>query len=411
MMRHTLRRSNPRHRDQMDGALDNRTTLRPGPRRSCKYNGTAYPHDECEQVVCVRPHLQEFALLEISSAGPKPPPPDALPRWHGDGLLARSIRFTLVVMAPIATGIKVGPSMWLAYGLLTCILGYLVDTGGPAPLRFVSIVFAGAVVLAGAGLGTLVSGSTVLIALAVALTGLIYGLVESSHHSIAVAARFLCLSLAFGALYVPLRTPDALSVAAFVVYTWVVSIAWDAATGMWRPAAAPLIKELLARLRATPVERWVFASVVAGAAAAAFLVSKALHLEHPNWAILSIVVVLREDSQLSRRLAIHLVLGTLVGVAAALAYGFIFTSAAALMIGMAIAVLVRWPAQQVSTALGLAAMAAFVILLLQLVALIMGTKSHAPLERLVDVTLGCVFALAAIWINEVAQKGLHRKPV
>ncbi len=145
----------------------------------------------------------------------------------------------------------------------------------------------------------------------------------------------------------------------------------------------------MAHLRANKRERWVFAIVVAATVSAAFLTSWVLGFEHSNWALLAIVVVMRSDAQLSRRMIVNLMLGTLIGVAIALAYGTMFTSPLAPMIGMAIAALVRWPAQQVHTALGLAAMAAFIILLMQLAAIETSGTSHAPFERVVDIALGC----------------------
>jgi hypothetical protein len=69
---------------------------------------------------------------------------------------------------------------------------------------------------------------------------------------------------------------------------------------------------------------------------------------------------------------------------------------------------VRWPAQQVHTALGLAAMAAFIILLMQLAAIETSGTSHAPFERVVDIALGCGFAVVALGLNGAAQMMLRR---
>ena len=339
----------------------------------------------------------------------QPPPAEELPRWHGDGLIAQSIRFTLTVMAPVVAGALFGADLWVAYALLTGILGYMMDTGGPALPRLGAITAAGVVVLAGAALGTLVSGSIVLITLALAFTGLLYGLVESSHQSAAMAGRFFSITFAVGALYIPLQQIDAVAVGAFVIYTWLVSVAWDLATGMWRPSTAPKLQDIVAYLKATRAERWLFATVVAGSAVAAFLTCKALGLERPNWALLAIVVVLRADAQLSRQMIINLMLGTIVGVAAAFGYNEFFPSPIGLTVGMVIAALVRWPLQQLHGALGLAAMAAFIVLLLQLVSVVTGIETHASQDRLIDITIGCLFGLAAIWINGKAQAALRSK--
>jgi hypothetical protein len=333
-----------------------------------------------------------------------------LSRWHGDGLLGRSIRFTLLLMAPLFAALLFGEGLWIAYALLTCILGFLLDTGGSARQRLGAIAVAGAVVLAGGGLGTLASFNTALIALALAFTGILYALVESAHPSAAFAARFMCLTTAIGALYAPLQVIDIAAVAVFISYVWLVSLAWDAATGIWRPSTAPNLNELLAHLRAIERVRWIFAIVVAATVSAAFLTSWVFGFEHSQWALLAIVVVMRSDAQLSRRLIVDLMLGTLIGVGIGLAYGIVFTSPLALMIGMAIAALVRWPAQQLHTALGLAAMAAFIILLMQMAAIETSGTSHAPFERVVDIALGCGFAVVALGLNGVAQR-LFRWPM
>lgn len=347
-------------------------------------------------------------MAETSSAAPEPQPAEAASPWHGDRLAARSVRFTLTVMAPLVAGMLFGANFWIAYAVLTCILGCMLDTGGRALHRLGCFAVAGAVVLAGTGLGTLVRGDTALTTLALAFTGMLYALVESIHPSAAFAARFMCVTLAIGALYVPLALPDVAAVAAFVAYGWAVSMAWDVATGMWRPSTAPKLKDVVARVRATRRERWVFAAVVAATVSAAFLSSRALGLEHPSWALLALVIVLRADSQLSRSLIVSLMLGTLLGVAAALAYGAVLTSPRALLAGLAIAALVRWPAQQFHGVLGIASITAFVILLLQLVAVTLSEVSHAPFDRVVDITLGCGFAVMALWLNCKAQALLRR---
>ena len=139
---------------------------------------------------------------------------------------------------------------------------------------------AGAIVLGGAGLGTLASINPVLTAGVLALTGMLYALVESAHPSAAFASRFMCITAALGALYVPLQVNDAAAVVVFVLYAWLVSIAWDIATGIWRPSTAPKLDALLAYLRDTRRERWVFAIIVAVTVSGAFLASWMLGLKH-----------------------------------------------------------------------------------------------------------------------------------
>ena len=343
-----------------------------------------------------------------SAAAPASAPP--LTRWQGDALWPRSIRFALVLMAPLIAGLALGPGVWLAYAVLTSVLGFQLDLGGPARQRLATIAIGGLVVLVGGALGTMVAGHVVLTTLVLAATGAIYGLMESADVNAAGTARFFCLIVSIGALFVPMRSVDIPIVAAVVLFIWLVSVGWDMAVGMWRASTAPDLAGLVAGLAPPPRERWVFAAIVAVAVAAAFLVGKALGINRPNWAILAIVIAVRNDPTLSRQSVLNLLLGTAAGVAVALAYERFFATEAGLMIGMALAALVRWPAQRLHGALGFGAMAVFIIMLLQLVALYSGLPSHAPSDRLIDVSLGCAFAAAASFVNTQAQAWLRRRP-
>lgn len=353
--------------------------------------------------------MSQAASAPSASAQPVPAPP--LPRWHGDGLPSRSIRFTLLLMAPLAAGLVVRPGAWAAYALLTSILAFLLDTGGPALGRLAAIATAGVVVLSGAALGTLAAGNLALTALVLALGATVYALVEGIHTTAAFAARFLCLTASIGALYAPIHAAYVPLVAGFVLVAWLVSVAWDMATGLWRPSTAPRLRDIVARLEETRRERWIFAAVVSAAVVAAFLSAKAFGLAYPNWAVLAVVIVLRADSTLSRRMLANLMLGTILGVCAAYAWEAVFTAPLGLLAGMVLAALLRWPLQKVQATLGLAAMAAFVVLLMQLVAVETGALApHAALDRLLDIALGCGFAVLALWVNQKLQGALRLAP-
>lgn len=327
-------------------------------------------------------------------------------RWHGDGLPGRSLRFTATVMAPMAAGLALHQNYWVGYALLTCILGFTLDTGGSARHRAVLFAVAGAVILAGATLGSGVAGHVWLTATALVVTAALYALVEAVHPSAAFAARFFCLATAIAALDVPFQPGDIGVVAVFAFYAWLVSAGWDVITGLWRPSTAPTLAAILAHVRDTQQERLLFAGIVALAVAFAFMTGRLLGLPHPHWAVFAVVIVLRDDTQFSRRMMIDLVLGTVLGAGAAVVYGGLVTSPAGLMVGLTLAALVRWPGQNLHGALGMAAMAAFVILLLQLVGTLMHVPMHAAGDRVADITLGCAFALAALVINARLRRWL-----
>ena len=329
-----------------------------------------------------------------------------MPRWHGDGLAGRSLRFTVTLMAPMAVGLALHQNYWLGYALLTCILGFTLDSGGSARERAALFATAGLVVLAGAALGSAVAGHLWLTATALVATAALYALVEAVHPSAAFAARFFCLATAIAALDVPFLPSDVGVVVLFATYAWLVSVGWDVMTGLWRPSTAPTLAAIAAHVRATRGERLLFAGIVAVAVAASFLVGRVLGLPHPHWAVFAVVIVLRDDSHFSRRMMVDLVLGTALGAGAAFLYGAFITSPAGLMAGLTLAALVRWPGQRVHGALGMAAMTAFIILLLQLVGTLMSVPIYAAADRVVDVTLGCGFALVALVVNARLRRWL-----
>ena len=71
-----------------------------------------------------------------------------------------------------------------------------------------------------------------------------------------------------------------------------------------------------------------------------------------------------------------------------------------------LAALLRFPAQQRHGALGIGAISAFVILLLELVGDLTGTPSRAPVDRLIDIALGCGLSIVALWTNGKVQQRL-----
>lgn len=336
-------------------------------------------------------------------------PPDLLGPWRGDGLYARSVRFALMLLAPVGIGILGRGDQWIAYALLPCLLGFAIDPGGPPLRRLMPFLLAGLVILAGGLLGTMVASSAAGIALALGISGVLYGLAEGSHPNAASAARFLCLGVIIAAFFAPLRPFDVFVVGAFSLYSWLVSIAYDAASGFVRPDAAPSLAKIGADLRSMDWPRWSFAAICGVFIAGAYLLARAFGLDHPDWAIFALLISLHANAQLSRRLALYLLLGTVLGVAVATLYAALLPYPAALLLGMMLMALIRWPAQQRHGVLGIAVMAAFVILLLQLVADLTGAPSRAPLDRILDIALGCGLSIAALWLNGKVQAALRHK--
>jgi hypothetical protein len=335
-------------------------------------------------------------------------PAESAGRWQGDGLYARSSRFGLILLAPIGVSILSQGSRWIACAILTSLLGFAVDTGGRPFRRLTGFLIAGLVVLVGGMLGTVARGDSVLTALAPGVVAVLYGLVEGSAGSYASSARIMCLSTVIAAFFTPIEPFDIVVITAFALYSWLVSIAWDAATGLWRPFTGPSLQALASDLRASRLPRWTFAAFCGASVVAASVLAQRLGLRHPDWAIFALLITLHINANVSRQVAQNLILGTVLGVALASAYAALLPSIIALLVGMTLAALIRFPAEQRHGALGIGAMAAFVILLLQLVADLTATPSRAPFDRLIDITLGCGLSIVALWINGEVQQRLRR---
>jgi Fusaric acid resistance protein-like len=328
--------------------------------------------------------------------------------WQGDRLYARSSRFGLTLLAPIAAGILSQGTQWIAFAILTCLLGFAADTGGQPFRRLPGFLVAGLVVLVGGILGTAARGDVVLTALAPGLVAVLYGLVEGGNASYASSARIMCLSTVIAAFFTPIEPIAIAVIAAFALYSWLVSIAWDLASGLWRPFTGLSLRTLASDLRASGLPRWTFAAICGASVVAASVLAQKLGLRHPDWAIFALLLTLHLNANIGRKVVQNLILGTVLGVALASAYAALLPSIIALLVGAALAALLRFPAQQRHGALGIGAIAAFVILLLQLVGALTGTPSRAPVDRLIDITLGCGLSIVALWINGMAQERLRR---
>jgi hypothetical protein len=325
-----------------------------------------------------------------------------------DSLGARSIRFAITVTAPIAFNVVLGPQPWLVYALIAAIAGYSIDNGGPAGLRLAWMGAVGIGILAGAGIGSIAAVSQPLTIAAFAFGGVIYALSESGHQATLTLARFFCFGIAIGALYMRIAPLDVAVVLGFVLFTWAVSAGWDLFGGQWRPAALPALGEIFKAMHARLLERWTFAVVLAIAVPVAFLVSAATGQQKPYWAMLALVLVLRVDFHSSRKLMAERFGGTVLGVTVAALYAALLPQHVALMIGLVLAALARWPAQQRHGALGVGAITAFVMLMIELVSSSQGQALSLFAARIVDTAIGCGVALLALLLERALYWAMRR---
>jgi len=326
------------------------------------------------------------------------------PLLPDDGLAARSIRYTLSVAPLVMLAWVLQPRIWFVYALVTATLAFAVDTGGRPLPRLAWMGAGGLIVSAGAALATLLAASQPLLVAAFAASGIVYAFTESTHAVALSLSRFLCFALAIGALYPSFDLLDLGAAAGAVLATWLISVAWDLAAGRWRRSTAPRGRNLRALLSARERERQIFALTVALAIPLAYWSSLGLGIARPYWAVLALVLVLRMDFISSRRLMLDRFLGTVLGVAVAGAYAIIFPSHAALMVGIVLAALARWPAQQQHDALGVGVLTAFVMLMIELVSVASGSPGELLAARVLNTGIGCIVALLAVALDQGLQR-------
>ena len=325
-----------------------------------------------------------------------------------DSLTARSIRFAITVTAPIVLNLILGAQPWLVYALVTAIASYGVDNGGSAGLRLAWMGSVGIGILAGAGIGSLAAASHGLTIAAFAFGGVVYALSESGHQATLTLARFFCFGIAIGALYMGVTPLDIGVVLGFALFAWAVSAGWDLLSGHWRAAELPALREILRAMHARLLERWTFAIVLAVAVPLTYLISNAAGQQKPYWAMLALVLVLRVDFHSSRQLMIERFVGTVLGVSIAAVYAAFLPGHFALMIGLVLAALARWPAQQRHGALGVGAITAFVMLMIELVSASQGQAMTLFAARIIDTAIGCSVALFALLLERALYAVVRR---
>jgi len=316
-----------------------------------------------------------------------------------EALWERSVRFALTVTPPVLLAAFLGAQSWLIYALVTATVAFAADTGGRPLARLVPMALGGFVVALGGATATLLGGSTPLLIAAFAVCGVIYALTESAAPVALTLSRFLCFSLAIGALYPPFGVVDLEFIAGTAAAAWLISVGWDGLRRRWRPSTAPSWLRLRAQLRASHRERRIFAVAVAVTIPLTYWTSVSLGLERPYWALLTLVLVLRVDFLSSRKLMVERFLGTVLGVLMAGFYARFFPNRHALMIGIVLAALARWPAQRQADVLGVAVLTMYVMLVIELIATARGDAGGLLEARVLDTAAGCAFALFALGLD------------
>lgn len=325
--------------------------------------------------------------------------------------MERSIRFTLTVMAPIVVTLATGPKNWVVYAMVSAIVAFAGDAGGP-PLARLGWMTTGPLALSiGLALGALATGHLVFVFALSMLAGLAYGLVETAHPHLLLATRFFAFGVVLAGLVSPPVPVDFLAILVMLGISWLISLASDLHDRQWHPLSVPPAASIGLSLKGPAGPRVAFAIAVMLSIGAALLAAQMLGSLRPSWTCLTVVLVMRSEVISSFRLAVERVVGTLGGVVTAVLIADLGNHRLTL-IAMALAAFVRWPAQQFHNALGVFCLTLFVLLMVEIVSPDSRTTALLLHERLTDTIIGALAAglgLVAFnrlqrWIGPLARR-------
>ena len=324
-----------------------------------------------------------------------------LQRFDGE-LLARSLRFTLTVMAPVAAMLVTGPSPWLVFAMVAGIVAFAGDAGGMPLVRFGWMATGPLALCAGLLLGSLSLAHPLLVALFTMAAGFLYGMVETAHPHLLLATRFLAFGIVLAGLVVPPTAVDYAAIAVMLAFSWAVSLGFDAIRGR-RTLSVPPAASLLPGVEGRMSERVAFGLAVAFAIGGALAISGEAGATHPSWACLTILMVMRSEIASSLRLSAERVVGTLGGVLVA-AFIAHFGSEALMIAVMGVAAFIRWPAEQVHSTLGVFCLTLFVLLLVEIVTPDSRQAALLLQERFTDTLIGAVAAAGGLLLFPALRK-------
>ncbi|MCX5512028.1 hypothetical protein C3941_08145 [Kaistia algarum] len=306
-------------------------------------------------------------------------------------LLERSLRFSITVMTPIAVTQAFGMQNWLVFAMVAGIVAFAGDAGGRPGARLLWMATGPLALCIGLLLGS-ISLAHPLFVIALSMTaGLFYGVVETSHPHLLLAARFFAFGIVLAGLVFPPAPIDYLAILVMLAYSWLVSLAFDLPRRSWQALTVPPFIAMWPGLALRSRERWAFGASVAIAVGLALATTHWTGATRPSWACLTILMVMRSEVASSLRLSVERVVGTLAGVIIAVLVAHNGSESVMLLV-MALAAFVRWPAQQVHNALGVFCLTVFVLLMVELVTPDGSQADMLLHERFYDTLIGAVAA-------------------
>ena len=259
-----------------------------------------------------------------------------------------------------------------------------------------TVISGGAVAIAGAAaLGTIAASSEALVVAGILIVGAAIGLLTGSPRYLDLIARQALIGFIVGA-YLPQIDITALPSGALGAALVLSAAALDHAR---RGPAVPAGAAAAPPPPGSPSIR--FAACYAAAAALGFLLADQLGATRPFWVTLTTLVVMLPDRRASALRAIQRVLGTTLGVLAALAVtsGAAALGSSALPITVILVLPFLWPlAMTRHQPLGVALLSAWILVLIDQAQASPDSAYTLSLARLSDTVIGCAFAVAGTFV-------------
>lgn len=317
--------------------------------------------------------------------------------------LAVAARVAVATGVPLVGGWTTGYVVAGVIGAGCAMLTTMADIGTTRAGRVGTMAGTVLAIIVGGTIGARFGGTTYADEGIVLIAAWIAGWVSASHPGIAAIARFGAIATAAGAglqftdpmIAIAALAGGALAIVVAIIDWWLTGTPPQDNLMDWRAGLRRALSGADTGAR--------FATCYALAAAVALFFAEQLGVLRPYWATITVMMVMRREGLESLKLVIHYMAGTLAGIVAAAAIGFVVKSPLALaLIATAFAAFARI-GFAVNPALGFTAFTVFAMLSIDVALQGSGAPPHVLSSRLYDVAMGCALALVATLAARTAK--------
>jgi hypothetical protein len=324
-------------------------------------------------------------------------------------LAHKTLRFLMTSGVPFIAAYLHGLGSWILYLILSAILGFVGDAGGPPLLRLGFMAVGPLSIGLGALIGTLCYfGQLQWLFLAIAvLTGMVYALVENRHGHMVMVPRFTGYGLVFGYSVTPLDRLDVILLIAALIWAWLVSLVWDAVTRRKQLFSVPSLRQSILRGYVHAPMRWRLAVSTGISVGLALLTTLFTGNRHAYWTMLTMLIVLHYNINESALHITRRITGTILGVFFVILLAKLNATPLQLLLAGLLVTILRWPAFALHSGLGTACITAFVLLLAEMSIPAGVNKMPVLLDRLMATFIGCAFSLFTLELDAFLQLVLY----